>query len=478
MVTLIAGLILLAIPFMLLGLFSDKKKGFVYVLFFLLVFQSILGLLTQVLGMFYYWLIISVMLVADIAVLFYLLKLRKKFLFNLRNIDWVVIFVVIISAVCLFQVHYNYTGKINLATDQVVSYHEVKNMVYPYPYFSDEWYAVSLVQGAIDNHSLPVKNILSNSFFPNLELFFHSFVAQIVLLLGLNPLFSYTALSIFFNALIILLIYLFLRINKIPKLTAGVCSLLALYITSGANLPGLWQFIPLNSGIIFFILSLCFIELKDIKIACLSSIVASLFYPPLFLFYFIAYVTFFVCNIKIFKERLLKTIGYGALALFFILPTFYILLMISPFAQRISYLLSRVFFTAFTAPLVPCVNFYDIIPLPAILLAIFGIYYICKNKKWEILSVFILGLIYWFTYSFTNYRFFSEFERILILTSTIIVIISGFGLKQLEYYVEAKFNKDWYKVVKIAEVVTLAVFLFLVPFYTQGENWKVWRRHY
>jgi len=123
-------------------------------------------------------------------------------------------------------------------------------------------------------------------------------------------------------------------------------------------------------------------------------------------------------------------------------------------------------------PFVQQINFYDVIPLPAILLAILGLYYICKNKKWILLSELILGIIFWFFYSFSNYRFFVEFGRIAIITSIIVVIISGFGLFQLEKYIKLKFKENGHNILKITEAAILLVFLLLVPIYTKGENWK------
>lgn len=475
MVTLIIGLILLAIPFILMGLFSDKRKGFIYVLFFSFLFQTLLALLTQALGIFYYWVIASCTLLADIILIFIYLKIKatngKSTLFSLDRVDWIIIAITVISLLSLYQVHYNYTGEMSLTTDRTVSYHEAKNMIYPYPYFSDEWYAVSLVEGAINNHSLPVKNILDNSFFPNLELFFHSFIAQITVLLGLNPLLHYTVLSIFLNALIIILIYLFLRISSIPKLTAGICSLAALYITYGANLPGLWQLIPFNLGIIFFLLSICFAEFGDLKIVFLSTAIASLFYLPLIPFYFLGLLVFFLGKTKMSKANLFKTTAKVLFFFFIAMLAFYIVAP-SLFSKALNYVFSKIFFVAFMNPFMQQINFYDVIPLPAILLAILGLYFIYRSKKWVLLSELILGIIFWLVYAFNGYRFFIEYGRIAVITSVIAVIISGFGLFELEERVKIKFKKDKYIILKMSEAIILFIFLILVPIYTNGETWK------
>lgn len=476
MVTLILGIILLAIPFLLMDLFSDKKKGFIYVLFFIMLFQSVLGMLTQLLGIFYYDVILGCTLLADIiAILIYFVlksKSKKGYSFKFGNMDWIILTVAAISVLTLYQVHYNYTGQISLATDTAPVYHQVKNVVYPYPYFSDEWYAVSLVEGAISHHSLPVINILSNSFFFNLEVFFHSFIAEIVLLLGLNPLLQYTMLGIFFNSLIILLIYLFLRISKIPKLASAVSSLFGLYIAVSGNLPGIWHLIPFTSGIIFFLFSICFMEFGEVVPAFLALIASSAFYPPLFPFCFVGFIVFLFTRLKMPKDKLFKLIAYSFLTLFFIVPLAYILIMISPLSGMGSYFISRIFFITLTAPYMVQLAFFNVIPIFAILLAILGLHSICKNKKWILLSEFILGAVFWFFYSFTLFRFFIEFERVAIFTGIIVVIIAGFGLAQIENYIKIKFQKNGNKIIKISEVIILLIFLILVPFYTQSENWK------
>lgn len=301
MIKLIAGIILLLAPFLLMALFKDKKRGFVYILFFLIAFQSFLALLTQFFGIFYYSVILGVNL---LAVLILLISLGNKlfilkFIASLHKIDWVVFVVAIISISSLYQVHYNYTGKFNIVNDALYQYHDAQNMKYVYPYFSDEWYAVSLSNEAIINNSLPLKNPFDNSFFINPEIFFHSFIAELALFLGLNLLTQYTLLSIFINTLLIILAYLFLRINNVSKFASAIASLSILYITSASNLPGIWNLIPFTMGIIFSLIGFFFMSEKDkIVFPILAGVFAVLFYPPLLIFTFLGLIVYLFYYLK------------------------------------------------------------------------------------------------------------------------------------------------------------------------------------
>jgi hypothetical protein len=473
-ISFILGLILLAIPFLAVVLFKDKKIGFVFVLFFSILFHVFLAIITQILGIFYYSVIVFATILANIILLFFILKKIKfaGFKFqasSFKKFDWALMFVIIVGFLTLSQVHYNYTGKINLATDRQVGYHEVKNMQYVYPYFSDEWYSTALIKNSINSHFLPITNPYDNSFFLNLELFFHSFLAEIILILVLDPLTQYTLLSIFFNLLILVLVYLFLRINNLSKSICAISALSLLYITCGANLPGLWHLIPFNMGIIMFLILIIFVFLKNLKMVLASAILGSFFYPPLFLFYFLGLISTFFEKYKYKREILFKIIGFILLFLFVFVPVVYVLLMISPLASAINYIFSRLFFISFTAPYISQFAVYNIILLPIILLAIFGIYYVFKNKKWLFFQ-FLLGILMWFVYSLTASRFMVECERIVVLTSIIVTIVAGFGLSELTKYIINKKIKDRYT--NFVEVLILILFLVFIPFYTQREGWR------
>ncbi|OGZ78311.1 MAG: hypothetical protein A2358_00915 [Candidatus Staskawiczbacteria bacterium RIFOXYB1_FULL_37_44] len=281
---------------------------FAYFLLYFIIFQILLAIFTQFFGIFYFWVVLPANLFFILALLYVSLRggsqadaaiqshpkphpkpLGLTLGLTLKpqrlKADWVFFAVAIISVLTLYQVHYNYSGEYGMVNDRLFQYRQAKNMQYVYPYFSDEWYAVSLVKESINSHSLPLKNPFDNSFFPNLEIFFHSFIAEIMLLFKLDPLTQYAVLSIFFNALIIVLAYLLLRINNVSKFSSAAASLSILYIASSSNLPGIWNLLPFTMGIILFLIGGCFFAEKNIKMTMLSFLFGALFYPPLIIFF-------------------------------------------------------------------------------------------------------------------------------------------------------------------------------------------------
>jgi hypothetical protein len=472
MIYTILGIFLLFSPFLSIFFFEDKKKGFVYVLFFVLLFQLVLGFFTQLSGVFYYWVVLAVNFFAVFILLFLFLINKNKlqvssFKFQIREIDWILLAVIIIAFLNLYQVHFNYTGKINLATDQVVSYHEVKNMKYIYPYFSDEWYAVSLVKGAIEHHSLPVRNIFNNGYFVNLEVFFHSFLAEIFLLLNLNVLTNYVLISIFFNILIVILAYLFLRLNNISEIISGIISLSITYIACGANLPGIWNLLPITLGVIFSLICFCFMTFDNFKMAVLSSVLVLLFYPPFIFFSLLGLLVFFIEKFKA-NRKAMAGMLYAFFGIIFLAPVIYVLLMISPLDYVTNFIVSKLYYPSFFGQNMPQYYFYYIIPLPIIFLAFWGIKFIFKNKKWLFFQ-FLLGIFLWLLYSFIIARFVIEFDKAVFYTTLLAVLISGFGLQSLLDYLWMKLKISFEKYLGAG---ALCLFLALIPFYTHSENWK------
>lgn len=482
MFNLVAGIIFLASPLLLAEFFSDKKRGFLTVIFFALAFQIAVAFFTQLFGIFYYQVIFWINFAGFCAVLgsYLFLKIKKPclpagrkklFLFNLKSIDWIAFVVIILSVLTLYQVHYNYTGKTSMVLDNADNSHDVKNLKYEYPYFSDEWYSVSLTEGSIKYHSLPFRNLLNGGFFTNLEMFTHSFLAEIMLLLGLDPLTQYTVVSIAINSLIVILAYLFLRISNVSKLSSAICSLAILYITSAANLPGIWHLIPITLGILFSLIGFSFLEMGDTKMVFLSFFAVSLFYPLLAPFYGPAILIFLFYKVRELGENKLKIVGYSTAAIFIAVPVFVIVLLVSPLSGAVNYVLSRLFYISFTGSFIPQFNIFYIVPLPIILVSCFGIIPVLRNRKWMLWQL-VVGLFYWILYLFIFYRVIIEFERLVFYVSIIICLIAGFGMEKLFDYVSGKYDKIGARIFKLAEAGIIIGFLLWIPFYTKGESWQ------
>lgn len=126
-----------------------------------------------------------------------------------------------------------------------------------------------------------------------------------------------------------------------------------------------------------------------------------------------------------------------------------------------NFIFSNLFYRAFVGDFFPQFYFYDIIPWSIIAFSVLGLYFVFKNKKW-LFCQFVLGAALWIFYSFSEYRIAIGYERVIFFTSIIISIISAFGIEEIE----KRFN------IKYIEAAIIILFLALVPFYTQGENWK------
>jgi hypothetical protein len=472
MIKTIFGLILLLVPFLLIHKFEDKKLGFAYILSFMIFFHLIVAVATQALGIFSYFVVVLINL---ILALFILIKINfKEFIYQLKKIklskiNWILVFVIIILFIQLYSVHYNYTGEITT----VLGFTKVEGMKYTYPYFSDEWTAVSLIKYSIETNKLPLKNPLwHNAPFPNFELPFHSFISEIILLLDLNPLTQYVILTIFSGLIICLLVYFILRVNKVSKIVSAISCLSVLYIVNGANLPGIWNLMPLTLGIISFFLGFLFMSLNKRKMSLLMAFLTLIFYPPLFIIHSVGLVLYFIFA-KIPKKKKIKLIFLYLIlcAIVAILLFIFAYVVIGNLKIVIHYIDINLYYQTFTKNSIPDFSILKVLPIPILLLSLLGFLRVFRKKIWLVATVAV-GLIFWLIYSKTTSRLIIEYARIVVVTSILIVILAGFGLHYLIKYLR-KF--EIFKKYKILEVILIVVLIFFLVFsfsYTERENWK------
>ena len=266
----VLGIIFLLLPFILIFCFEDKLKAFLYVFLSEIFLILLLSILSQYFYLFNYYFIFGInLIVFSLLFIFFINRKNKIWQFKL---NWLLIFSLVIIFFELFSLHHFYNGPINTINGLV----NVQNYSYPYPYFSDEWIGVSLTSYSIKSHGLPLVNPLyKNYFFANPMFSFFSITSYFFLLLNINPIINYNLFALINGLLICLLLYFLLRVNKVSVFSSIFSILCIPLITNGSNLPGVWYFLPFNFSLIFLIISLISVALKD-KIMYLFSLFLSL----------------------------------------------------------------------------------------------------------------------------------------------------------------------------------------------------------
>ena len=293
-------------------------------------------------------------------------------------------------------------------------------------------------------------------------------MSEIFLILGLSPLTQYNLVSIAINALIIVLAYLFLRICQVPDIPSGISSLSILYITSGANLPGIWNLIPLSLGILLYLCGLCFWEIDDLKSSIASFIAVALFYPPLAIFPGLGLSAILLQEISKNRDSWAKKIKViSSYLLVLLLAILVVCFILSKFALW-GFVSQKLLYRLYTF-YIPQFNFYDIMPIPVVLAALLGLSPVFKKRKYLFFQL-ALGVFFWILYSFTDYRFAIELEKVMFLTAIVVALFSGFGLQELANYIKSKGASD--NIFRYAGIGIIALLLIFVPFYTQRENWQ------
>lgn len=468
MIKTLIGVVLLLIPYFLVLNFNNKRDGFFYISSFIIGFHLLLALILQFFGIFNYWAVLIVNLVVCVGVLF------KVDYGEMKNtdfkLDWIFLIVLVILSIVFYSIHFNFTGEITTFTEPSK---QVTSMQYTYPYFSDEWVAISLIKYSIKTGELPKVNPLwYNIPFPMPELAFYSFLSEIFLFLGLNPVTQYVWLS-FLSALIICsLMYFLLRVNGVSRSVSGIVALSVPYIINGANLPGLWTLIPVIPGIICLLLSFYFLSIKDMKMSLGIGFLSLLFYPPLFLIFTPALIAY-----HFFIKEESEKIKYKSLAIYFGLCCLIALIVLYFFYSGesitglFSLIFSNIIYNAFEKNAIPQYIIYKIIPIIIIAFAVFGLFREFKKRTLVTLPIFI-GLLFWIYYSFSLNRIIIGYERIVLVTSLLIFVLAGFGLNDLLIYFKVGENKKRkYFVVGVLALVFVSFFIMSFH-YTERTNWK------
>jgi len=467
MLKLLIGLILILIPFLLVNRFSNKKLGFFCVFSGMIGFILVASVFTQLFHIFTYNVLLAIFIIVSVLIVAYS---YKKDNVKKIKIDWILLLVIAVLFFQLYSVHFNYSGKIST----INGYDDVKNAKFVYPYYSDEWVGVSLIKYSISSKSLPFANpLFEGKVFYNLEFGFHSFLSGIFLLFGFDALNDYTKISLFFGMLICILSYLLLRENNISRLNSAIASISIPFIVNGVNLPGIWYLMPFTIGMACLLLGFIFISINSRKMSILISFLILLFYPPLFVFYTFSLIFYF--NFSDFsKKDKIKYLGIylGICSLVAVFLSVYVFIMKDySIVKTLDFILSKIFFSTLTENAIPDYSIWKVIPIPLLLIGLFGLIIAFRKKMW-LSSVVIVGFIYWSLYSQYLWRFIIEYQRDVVVTSILIVIFCGFGL---EYLLEKLVKYNYVKKYRLDLCLQIAIILIILFFsfnYTKINNWE------
>ena len=442
----IVGTILIFAPFIIVPFYSSIREGLLKITLYTFIFHSTLSIITQIFHIFNYGVVISLNIIFILSLyIFHYLK-RKESSFNLIEIyirlknglknNWILFGSVVIIFLLLFFVYNSYSGRVQTIQGGKI----VSNDTYLYPFVSDEWVTISEIKYSIENQSLPVVNPLDHNIsIPNILFVFPSFLAELFLLFNLNPLNYYWLFSVFFGLLLCVSVYTLLRTYKISGVVGGISILFIPYIVNSGNLLALWSLLPFTLGTIFLIWQLISQKMDYTLPSIFYGVLALMFYPPMMVFVFpLLFYYLYQDKIKNIKQNILRYVAPFIISIIIFIFIFY--LVLSNFDITILGVFGKYFIRPNLDNGIVSYPIWYVVPKVVIIFAIIGIYKIIKNKYYELLILFGVGVIFWGMYSFVDKVFIIENQRIVFITSIFIIIIAGIGIESLFFYLIKKIN--------------------------------------
>jgi hypothetical protein len=464
------GIIIFIIPFIFVNLFKDRMVGLLTIFTASFLIHLIVALVTQSLKIFNYSTIITIYILIDVIVLsLYYFKFKnkkvpaegviKKDKFN-KALVYVAFIVVFTN---LWSVHFNYSGVVN----SYIGERRVEQSTYIYPYFSDEWAAISFVNYTIGSQSLPIVNPLNNTGeFKNPLVPYFSFLSDIFVFFGLDPLNDFALVTLLVGLTICLVFLILLSSLGVDKRVSAITILTIPYITNGGNLPGIWFLIPMIFSLIFYIISLIAFAKEDQKLLFLSSLMCLCLYPPFIAFVFPTLLALLFKK-KDWSRKKIILIFASVLAAF-IIAGLIVFNSLSP-----QYILETLRSYLFRYNLVGGILSFPIwivLPVFVLPLALLGLYPAFKKKLYFLLLPLFVGLTYWFCYIDTEKVVIIDFPRVVVITSFLILIFFALSLNYILDKVTKGERRS--KVFTVITIIYIFIAIGISSVYTQNESWR------
>jgi hypothetical protein len=463
------------VPFILVFSYagSGRLRGFVHVFIGVIAFHIVVALTTQALHIFTYPLILWIHILAAIVCLVaYLIIIRKKGLTLVPipssrfSASWFPVVAFVIVFFELFTVHYHYTGIVS----DISGFSTVTDSAYQYPYYSDEWVGVSFTEHSIRNHSLPLTNPLAaDAPFANPLVVFYSFVAEIFLFLGLNPLTGWALLALANGLLVCLFIYLALRASKVSPFAASVAVLAVPLLVNGTNLPGIWYLVPFLGSLVVFLAGLTLSIIDDVRTTAAAYFLALILYPPMIIFVVPAGVAMAVQNKKLFSRESLRVFGIG-LAVIAAGAAVLVLLLLSAFhLNEIIRFISSWIVRSDIEGGIPSLAIWNIMPISLLAAVAIGILVAVKRKSYVFLFPIAAGVIFWTVYAFVLGTFIMDYSRIASITAILMMLLAGLGIEGIMKTISRRISRPLVHILTGAVFLSFAIFVYAYPV---GSGWS------
>ncbi|MES2223665.1 MAG: hypothetical protein V4469_01895 [Patescibacteria group bacterium] len=426
MILTLFGTLLLLLPFLVVISSDNRPRTFTYVFAGSTALYLTLAIATQLFHIFFYGVILTLHIILLGFWLWY--AYRKKWLSKPVRMrpHWYIIVLCLFALIFLTSIHFDYTG----AVDSVSGLRYVKSSSYPYPFYSDEWVAVSLINFTITNHSLPLVNpLFENSSFPNFLFVFHSLFAYFFLILNLTVLTHYVFFAILNTILILIFAYWLLRLFNLSRFASFLSALTLLFMTNSGNLPGLWNLLPYNVSILFLIIGMIGYLTESVWLYYIGLVVAFVVYPPALIFIVPLMLASVSKKDKDWCKKINKKYYYitGGVLVFALLISEYFHLFSFVFRRKLD--LGIVYYEP-----------WNILPFIIIPFVCIGVWNVWKGKISIILWPMFVGLVLWVVSIFIPFVFIIEQNRVVVITSVFLVLSGAFGIDTLIHYLKNKFG--------------------------------------
>lgn len=436
------GLGIVSVPFLLIGLFKNTLKGFLMILTTLVLVHLLVGLLTQVFGIFTYTVVISIHTLIALLSMYLVLRYRHVWQLQIKEIS---IFLhsrfrkpfiyssVFVLAVCvlllsfIYFLRFNYTGPV----DTVFGVKKVEHSSYTYPMYSDEWIGSALVTYSIREKSLPLVNPLnSNDPFINFLMATHVFFAEVILVLSLNPLTQYVHLADLNILFTCIALYLIQRKLGVGRIISSITSCSVILITNSGNLPGIWYILPFIISCTCLLYAILGHLTKSRYVLFVCTILSIVFYPPIIVlalpfFVGVTYgreIVFDKGYVTAVRIGLIAILGVGIVLLFSSahFSLFEILKRALSFIIRNSLDSGKVIYAPW--------NVVPIFLIPGVLV---GVHVLFRKKYYPLVFSFFSGVLFWVMYVFIHKVVIIEPSRIVVITAILSLMVSGLGTQYI-----------------------------------------------